>query len=58
MPDKCKKCGDKDIRVRFEKSDMYVVVDKQTKEPLVMNKGDQLCDVCNLGVDYYRKVVY
>lgn len=58
MPDKCKKCG-KAVETNYsevEESGEIVIVDKQTGQPLVLNKGDKLCSVCMGSVDYYRRI--
>lgn len=54
----CKKCGSElsNQYSEVEESGELVIVDKQTEQPLVLNKGDKLCKNCSDGVVYYRRV--
>ena len=54
----CKKCGAEVTNeyAEAEESGEIVVVDKQTQETLVLNKGDKLCKTCSQLVDYYRRI--
>ena len=55
--DICKFCGSKKIGLVFTSSNFYILRDKLTGRPIVMNEGDSICKACDeLGFDYYRNL--
>lgn len=53
----CKICGSTKTRIGFTVSKSYVLVDKMTGRPMVMDENDTLCKACEAtGFDYYRNL--
>jgi len=56
-PRVCKKCG-KEVGgscIGITKDREFVVVDEQTQQATILNKGDHLCDVCSKTATFYRR---
>lgn len=59
MEKKCKRCwAELDGNcVEVMESRLYVVVDEESEEAIILNEGDCLCVSCNRLVTYYRRLV-
>ena len=54
----CKKCS-KEVESQYSEvmeSREIVVVDEQTEQAIILNKGDKLCQGCSSVVAYYRRI--
>ena len=55
---KCKRCwAELDSGyVQVTESRLYVVVDEESEEAIILNKDDCLCNSCNSLVAFYRRL--